>query len=55
MIVTFATSVLHLGLSLLLTRYSLYWTAIIYVVTMAAIVILIVNQSRKVIREKLVD
>ena len=55
MIVTFFTAALHLILSLLLTRYSLYWTAIIYVVTQVVVLILIVRQSLKVIREKLTD
>ena len=33
MYVTFFTSLLHLGLSLILTRYSLFYTCILYVVT----------------------
>lgn len=55
MMITFLTAVLHLGMSLLLTRYSLYWTAVIYVISQAIVLILIARQSLRVIREKLAD
>ena len=53
MYVTFGTAVLHLGLSLLLTRYSLYYTCIIYVLTQALITGIIYNLSKKALSENL--
>ena len=53
MLITFITALLHLGLSLLLTRYSLYLTSIIYIVSQSVVVILIANQSLKIINEKI--
>lgn len=41
MTATFGSSLLHLGLSLLLTRYSLYYTCIIYCISMGVMVCLI--------------
>lgn len=41
MSITFGTSLLHLALSLLLTRYSLYYTCFIYCVSMGAMVFFI--------------
>lgn len=51
MYVTFGTSLLHLALSIILTRYSLYYTCIIYVVIQALIVFLVTYLSIKYIRE----
>lgn len=55
MMITFLTSCLHLIMSLLLTRYSLLWTACIYVLSQAVVLVLIARQSLKIVREKLVD
>ena len=55
MIITFLTSLLHLGLSITLTRYSLYCTAVIYIVSQAVVLLLIASEAKKVVREKLVD
>ena len=51
MYVTFSTSLLHLALSIVLTRYSLYYTCMIYVVIQALIVFLVTYLSFKYIRE----
>lgn len=55
MMITFISSCVHLGLSLILTRYSLYWTAIIYVITQSVILILIAQQAIKVVRKEVVE
>ena len=47
MIVTFGSSILHLVLSLLLTRYSLYFTVIIYCFTQGVVTLLIRNIAKK--------
>lgn len=54
MYITFSTSLLHLVLSLWLTRYSLYITCVIYVVTQAIITILIYYFSRRLLRQNLI-
>ncbi len=48
MYTTFGTSILHLALSLFLTRYSLYFTCIIYVVIQILIVSILYIRSKKV-------
>ena len=53
MYVTFFTAVFHLGLSILLTRYSLFLTCAIYVITQIVITVLIYKMSRRVLRENL--
>ncbi len=55
MYVTFFTSVLHLCLSLILTRYSLYLTCVLYVITQAIVTVLIYKLSQKILRENLVE
>ena len=55
MMITFLTALVHLLLSLILTRYSLYYTAIIHVVTQLIVFLLIVRESQKIIKEKLVN
>lgn len=55
MYVTFSSAVIHLGLSVLLTRYSLYLTCIIYVFSQALVTVLIYVLSQRVLKEKLVD
>ena len=55
MVITFSTSVLHLLLSLWLTRYSLYLTSVIYVFSQLVVFILIYSKSQKLIREKLLS
>lgn len=53
MYITFGCSVLHLILSLLLTKYSLYYTCAIYVVLQLTMVILVIYQSKKCLKEYL--
>lgn len=50
MYVTFGTSILHLLLSLIFTRYSLYFTCVIYVVIQMIIVGIIYKRSKAAIR-----
>ena len=54
MYITFGTSVLHLCLSLLLTRYSLFYTTIIYVVSQALCVGLVCCYSIKILQKELI-
>lgn len=54
MLITFGTSILHLLLSLWLTRFSLYFTCFIYLVSIIIVVILVYHQSRKLLNSKLV-
>ena len=49
MFVTFFTSLLHLGLSLILTRYSLFYTCILYVVTQIIVTGLIYKLSKRIL------
>lgn len=51
MMVTFFTAALHLGLSLVLTRYSLFLTCCIYIFTQLIVVVLIKRKSNKVLIE----
>lgn len=53
MMITFCSSVLHLLLSLFLTRYSLLLTSAIYIVTQAYIVIAVYHQSSKILSANL--
>lgn len=53
MYITFGTSILHLILSLLLTRYSLYITSIIYMVSQTFCVFLVYNLSMKTLKKEL--
>ncbi len=53
MMVTFISAVFHLILSLFLTRYSLYYTAIIYVATQAIVLLLIIRKSQIVLSQNL--
>ena len=53
MYITFGTSILHLVLSLLLTRYSLYFTSIIYIVSQSFCVFLVYNLSMKTLKKEL--
>ncbi len=54
MYITFGSSVIHFLLSFWLTRYSLYITCLIYVVSMLIVVTLVYLQSRKLLKEKIV-
>lgn len=49
MYITFGTSVIHLLLSLWLTRYSLYYTVSIYIVSQLIVVVLVRWQSQKLL------
>lgn len=53
--VTFFTSLFHLGLSLTLTRYSLYLTCIIYVITQLIVTLLIWRISQRLLNESFVE
>lgn len=50
---TFGTSILHLILSLLFTKYSLYCTSLIYCISMSAMVFLIRHYALKELRNNL--
>lgn len=50
MLVTFSTSLLHLLLSYILTRYSLYFTAVVYVITQTIMLYVIYQMSLKLIK-----
>lgn len=52
MYITFGSSVIHLLLSLWLTKYSLYLTCFIHVFSLLIIVVLVYIQSRKLLVEK---
>lgn len=53
MYITFATSLLHLFLSLVLTRYSLYYTAMVYVLIQAICTGLVYAKSQKLLTHHL--
>ena len=53
MYITFGSSLLHLALSLLLTQYSLYLTAIIYVLVQAVILVLVRHYARRILQQNL--
>lgn len=50
MYITFGTSVLHLLLSLLSTRYSLYCTAMVYVLMMSLMALIVMRVAKRLIR-----
>lgn len=54
MYVTFGTSIIHLFLSLFLTQYSMYFTAIIYVVSQSLCAGAVFWYSRKILKKELV-
>ena len=54
MCITFGTSTLHLFLSFLFTRYSLYYTAIVYGLVMIIMVILVFEQAHKLLKKNLI-
>lgn len=54
MYVTLSSAVLHLGLSLLFTRYSLYMTCVVYCLTQVMVVIVIKHLAMKELKSKLV-
>lgn len=51
MYITFATALFHLLLSLLLTKYSLYLTSVVYVISQFLCVALVYCYSRRIIKE----
>lgn len=53
MYITFFTSLFHLGLSIALTRYSLYLTCVVYIVSQTIIDALVYRMSRKTLIENL--
>lgn len=53
MYITFCTAILHLVLSLLLTKYSLYYTCLVYVISQTIIVVLVYMQVKRIIKENL--
>lgn len=48
--ITFGTSILHLCLSLIFTRYSLILTCIVYVISLLVMVMMVKNKVRKLIK-----
>lgn len=54
MYITFGSSIIHFLLSFWLTRYSLFYTCIIYVLSIMIVVGLVYMQSRKLLKENLV-
>lgn len=48
MYITFGTSVFHLILSLLLTRYSLYFTSVIYIISFTIMTLLVRKKARAI-------
>ncbi len=52
MYITFGSSIVHLLLSLWLTKYSLYLTSGLYVVSMLIVVVCVYQQSRKLLTQK---
>lgn len=54
MMITFSSSLFHLLLSLLLTRYSLLYTAIIYVVMQLYIVLLVRRYANQILQTELI-
>lgn len=54
MYITFGTSVLHLLLSLAMTRFSLYCTATIYVIVQGTILFFVIRKSRELIQQNLI-
>jgi O-antigen/teichoic acid export membrane protein len=53
MFITFGSSIIHFLLSFWLTRYSLYYTCLIYVFSMMIVVFLVYKQSKKLLKENL--
>lgn len=53
MYITFATSIMHLILSLIITRFSLMYTAIIYVFVQGTITLLVYLKSMKVLKNSI--
>ena len=53
MLITVTSSVLHLILSLLFTRYSLYLTSVIYIISFSCVLFFVYIKSRKLIKEKI--
>lgn len=53
MLITFGSAIVHLGLSLILTRYSLLYTTLIYVVTQVIIVCVVLMIARRKIAAEL--
>ena len=55
MYVTFGSSVLHLLLSLILTRYSLFLTAALYALTQYIVVLFIKKKAKQILTQKLIN
>lgn len=53
MYITFGSSIIHLVLSLLLTRYSLYYSCLVYIVSQSIILLLVRYVSLKTLKKKL--
>ena len=53
MLITFGSSILHLLLSFLLTGTSLYYTAIIYVISMAVMTIMVAKEANTLLKYNL--
>ena len=55
MLITFSTSILHLMLSLALTRYSLYSTCVIYILIHMLVVYLVYRESHCLLKKNLIQ
>ena len=55
MYTTFFTSLFHLGLSFILTHYSLYYTCVIYVVSQVLVTGTIFLLSNRILKLNLID
>ena len=53
MFITFGTSIIHLCLSLLLTRYSLFFTSVIYILSQTLCVLSVYLYSKKILMKEL--
>lgn len=53
MMITFLCSAFHFVMSLLITRYSLYYTCCVYVLSYLLILILVMKKARKIIKTEL--
>jgi len=51
MYITFGTSILHLLLSLVFTRYSLYYTAVVYLLSMSVVDYFVIRRSKKMMKD----
>ena len=51
MFITFFSAILHLSLSIIFTRFSLYLTAMIYLISMGVVDYLVISRARKMLSQ----